>query len=66
MIQQNNEADPLLDSPRQTQYGGIGDGGVAQPDEEELRRERQALDQITADAAEYVAMGIGQLCRVGH
>ncbi|KAK4549410.1 hypothetical protein LTR36_006407 [Oleoguttula mirabilis] len=49
------ETDPLLDDSRPAQYGSIvgrdGDD-VAQPDEEELRRDREALELITAEAAE--------------
>lgn len=49
---QEDENDPLLDD-EQGQYGGIEGGDVLQPDEEELRREREELEQITMEATEY-------------
>jgi hypothetical protein len=39
---------------RQGQYGGADGGEATQRDEEELRREREALEQIAADATECV------------
>jgi len=33
----------------------VGEDQVAQPDEEELEREREALNRITMQATEYVA-----------
>ena len=33
----------------------MGEDEVAQPDEEELEREREALNRITMQATEYVA-----------
>jgi hypothetical protein len=53
---QNRETDALLDN-QQAQYGAGGGGDTAQPDEEELRREREALEHITTEATEYVKHG---------
>jgi hypothetical protein len=36
-------------------YGAVGEDEAAQPDEEELEREREALHRITMQATEYVA-----------
>ncbi|KAK5125040.1 hypothetical protein LTR85_001231 [Meristemomyces frigidus] len=47
-----DESDPLLDDTRPAQYGSIGTEDDAQPDEEELRREREVLERITAEAAD--------------
>ena len=52
--QQVDATDPLLDTSYHAPYGAIGDDDVAQPDEEELRRERETLDRVTAEATEYV------------
>ncbi|EMC99454.1 hypothetical protein BAUCODRAFT_144876 [Baudoinia panamericana UAMH 10762] len=46
-----DESDPLLDHAQQNQYGGVGGEEFAEPDEEELRRQREAFDRITAEAA---------------
>lgn len=54
---QGDENDPLLDSIHQGQYGGLEAEDLSQPDEEELRREREELDRITAEATEY-----GRVC----
>ncbi|GAB7363379.1 hypothetical protein MBLNU230_g3657t2 [Neophaeotheca triangularis] len=48
-LTQLDETDPLLDSPS-NQYGGTDEDEVTQPDEEDLRREREELEQITARA----------------
>lgn len=48
-----DETDPLLDDGQGT-YGGIGGEDVPQPDEEELRRDREAMEQITSEATECV------------
>lgn len=50
---QGDENDPLLDSTHQALYGAVEAEDLSQPDEEELRREREALDRITAEATEY-------------
>ena len=47
------EFDRILDSADQPSYGAVDDDGIGQIDEEELRREREALEHITAHAAEY-------------
>ncbi|KJX97638.1 hypothetical protein TI39_contig475g00007 [Zymoseptoria brevis] len=50
------DLDRILDS-RQTSYGAIDSNdrySQAQPDEEELQREREALEYITADATEHM------------
>jgi hypothetical protein len=52
---QVDESDPLLDDVQTVRYGAIGEDEVAQPDEEELEREREALNRITMQATEYVA-----------
>jgi threonine dehydratase len=49
------ESDPLLDDVQTLRYGAVGQDEVAQPDEEELEREREALNRITMQATEYVA-----------
>ncbi|KAK3691789.1 hypothetical protein LTR37_018447 [Vermiconidia calcicola] len=49
--QDNDETGPLLEE-HQAEYGGIGGGDAPQPDEEELRRERETLDQITTEATD--------------
>lgn len=41
---------------QQAQYGAAGGGDATQPDEEELRREREALEHITSEATEYVKL----------
>jgi hypothetical protein len=53
--QQVDESDPLLDDVQTVRYGAVGENEVAQPDEEELEREREALNRITMQATEYVA-----------
>lgn len=53
--QQVDESDPLLDDVQTVRYGAVGEDEVAQPDEEELEREREALNRITMQATEYVA-----------
>ena len=53
--QQVDESDPLLDDAHTVRYGAVGEDEVAQPDEEELEREREALNRITMQATEYVA-----------
>ncbi|TKA79031.1 hypothetical protein B0A55_03154 [Friedmanniomyces simplex] len=50
--QQVDETEALLDSSQQAQYGGLEDEDVAQPDEEELRRGREALERITNEATD--------------
>jgi hypothetical protein len=45
----------LLDDAQTVRYGAVGEDEVAQPDEEELEREREALNRITMQATEYVA-----------
>ncbi|TKA26783.1 hypothetical protein B0A50_04229 [Salinomyces thailandicus] len=47
-----DETDALLDDSQPAQYGSAEDAHAVQPDEEELRRQREALEQITAEAAE--------------
>ncbi|KAH9838815.1 Late endosomal/lysosomal adaptor and MAPK and MTOR activator [Teratosphaeria destructans] len=64
----DRETDPLLDHQQQSaQYGAVRDEDAAQPDEEELRMEREALEQITAEASENMIdvshTGTGEL---GH
>ncbi|KAF2766641.1 hypothetical protein EJ03DRAFT_353778 [Teratosphaeria nubilosa] len=63
---QDRETDPLLEQ-QSAQYGAVRDEDVAQPDEEELRQEREALEQITAEASENMIdvshAGTGEL---GH
>lgn len=54
LYQQVDETDALLDGSHHAQYGGTGGDDVVQPDEDELRREREALERITAQAAECV------------
>jgi hypothetical protein len=49
-----DESDPLLDDAQTVRYGAVGADEVAQPDEEELEREREALNRITMQATEYV------------
>ncbi|KAK5163933.1 uncharacterized protein LTR77_010328 [Saxophila tyrrhenica] len=49
--QDDDETDPLV-STRQGDYGTVESEEVAQPDEEELRREREALEQITMEATD--------------
>lgn len=51
-MSQRDETDALLDDNSQPQYGSLG-GDNSEPDEEELMREREALDHITAEATEY-------------
>lgn len=46
-----DESDPLLDDVQTVRYGAVEDE-VAQPDEEELEREREALNRITMQATE--------------
>ncbi len=41
-------------SAQQQQYGTVETGDAGQPDEEELRREREELEQITVEATECV------------
>ncbi|KAK3050600.1 hypothetical protein LTR09_008240 [Extremus antarcticus] len=45
------EIEPLV-SAQQQQYGTVETGDAGQPDEEELRREREELEQITVEATE--------------
>lgn len=45
----------MLDDAQTVRYGAVGEDEVAQPDEEELEREREALNRITMQATEYVA-----------
>lgn len=48
---------------QQAQYGAVSGGDVGQPDEEELRREREALEHITSEATEYVNVwSLGSAC----
>ncbi|KAI7537275.1 hypothetical protein KC331_g11013 [Hortaea werneckii] len=47
-----DESDPLLDDSQPVHYGGLGGEDAAQPDDEDLSREREALEQITAEASE--------------
>ena len=49
--QQLDETDPLLDD-QQIEYGATAHAEAAQVDEEELRREREALERITNEATE--------------
>jgi hypothetical protein len=53
-LAQVDESDPLLDDAQTVRYGAVGADEVAQPDEEELEREREALNRITMQATEYV------------
>jgi hypothetical protein len=53
-VKQVDESDPLLDDAQTVRYGAVGADEVAQPDEEELEREREALNRITMQATEYV------------
>jgi len=48
---QPDETDSLLDDA-QAHYGTVGSDEISQPDEEELRQEREVLAQITNEAAE--------------
>ncbi|EMF17782.1 uncharacterized protein SEPMUDRAFT_146731 [Sphaerulina musiva SO2202] len=51
---QDGDLDRILNSEQPT-YGTIEDsGGVSPRDEEELRRERDALEHITAQAADHM------------
>lgn len=55
------DLDRILNS-EQPSYGTIEQsGGIPPRDEEELRREREALEHITAEAAEYV-LAVKDLC----
>ena len=45
----------MLDDAQTVRYGAVGEDEVAQPDEEELEREREALNRITMQATDYVA-----------
>jgi hypothetical protein len=56
---QTNESDPLLDDT-QPRYGSPDSRDNGLPDEDEIRREREALEQITAEAAEYVLLTLGK------
>ena len=48
---------------RHEEYGGIGSGDATQPDEEELRREREALEHITSEATECINSNVlGETC----
>ncbi|WPH02595.1 Hypothetical protein R9X50_00546000 [Acrodontium crateriforme] len=47
-----DETDDLLGASQHSGYGAIGTGHYAQPDEEELRRERAMLEHITTEAAD--------------
>ena len=59
---QNYETDALLDD-QQAQYGAASGGDAIQPDEEELRREREALEHITSEATECVKLAwSGRVC----
>ncbi|CAK3953291.1 hypothetical protein MYCGRDRAFT_98544 [Lecanosticta acicola] len=49
--QDGDHLDRLLDSEQQS-YGTADDTHLTQPDEEELMREREALEHITAQAAD--------------
>jgi hypothetical protein len=60
--QQEDESDPLLDDAQTVRYGAVGEDEVAQPDEEELEREREALNRITMQATEYVASAWCETC----
>ncbi|KAF7190288.1 hypothetical protein HII31_08619 [Pseudocercospora fuligena] len=52
---QDREIDRLLNSEQpNAAYGAVDHGAFAQPDEEELRREREALEHITAHAADHM------------
>ncbi|KXT07309.1 hypothetical protein AC578_445 [Pseudocercospora eumusae] len=52
---QDREIDRLLNSEQpNAAYGAVGHSTFAQPDEEELRREREALEHITAHAADHM------------
>ncbi|KAK4506345.1 hypothetical protein PRZ48_000075 [Zasmidium cellare] len=51
---QDGDLDRILDSADQPSYGAIDSDGVGQVDEEELRREREALEHITAQAADHM------------
>lgn len=47
------DLDRILDAEQPT-YGTLPDrSGFVQPDEEDLRREREALEHITSHATEY-------------
>lgn len=60
-LTQLDETDPLLDSPS-NQYGGTDEDEATQPDEEDLRREREELEQITARANRYGSVKNGRTC----
>ncbi|KAF2718394.1 hypothetical protein K431DRAFT_287676 [Polychaeton citri CBS 116435] len=47
-----DEHDPLLDDPVQANYGAFTEEEEPEPDQEELRREREALDSISTYAQE--------------
>lgn len=57
MLLQIDETDALL-GDSQPQYGIAVPQQHSEIDEEELRREREALEQITNEAAEYVFVRI--------
>jgi hypothetical protein len=61
-----DESDPLLDDAQTVRYGAVREEDVAQPDEEELEREREALNRITMQATEYVAFVIVEHVRTGQ
>ncbi|EME88052.1 uncharacterized protein MYCFIDRAFT_85944 [Pseudocercospora fijiensis CIRAD86] len=51
----DREIDRLLNSEQpRAAHGAVDHGTFAQPDEEELRREREALEHITAQAADHM------------
>lgn len=54
LSQEADESESLLNESQTPRYGGVGEDEVAQPDEEELEREREALNRITMLATEYV------------
>lgn len=54
LSQEADESESLLNESQTPRYGGLGEDEVAQPDEEELEREREALNRITMLATEYV------------
>ncbi|KAK0986075.1 hypothetical protein LTR91_010346 [Friedmanniomyces endolithicus] len=49
---QLNESAALLDDSHHVHYGGLADEDVAPPDEDEIRRAREALNRITNEATE--------------
>ncbi|KAK0281222.1 hypothetical protein LTR91_000183 [Friedmanniomyces endolithicus] len=49
---QVDESAALLDDSHHVQYGGLADEDVAPPDEDEIRRAREALNRITNEATD--------------